>query len=191
MTITAKNVRVRVNLPRGVQCRYVYGVPNPQIGARTVEFNLPDIERGSTVSNLSEYEFDRHVPGTYRVAKVELTYDDAVSGRTESLVSEVVMEFLNDRAQVESGRNPVVQRELEVHLASRNLEKTMMGMRTQQLTAMGAMQELERTRTILMQSGRAAQAQEIGQAMDALQRGGEVEKTLIGTIYHLDQGKQK
>jgi hypothetical protein len=101
-----------------------------------------------------------------------------------------VLEFVNDRSQVEAGKNPVVQRELEVHLASRNLEKTMMGMRTQQLTAMGAMQELQKTRTILMQSGRSAEAQEVGQAIDALQRGGEVEKTLIGTIYHLDKGKQ-
>jgi hypothetical protein len=67
----------------------------------------------------------------------------------------------------------------------------MMGMRTQQLTAGGAMQELQRTKTILMQSGRTQQAQEVGEAIDALQRGGEVEKTLIGTIYHLDQGKRK
>ena len=126
----------------------------------------------------------------YRVAKVEITYDDAVSGRTEQLVSDAGIEFVTDRAQVESGKNPVVQRELEVHLASRNLEKTMMGMRTQQLTAMGAMQELQKTRTILMDSGRSAEAQDVGQAIDALQRGGEVEKTLIGTIYHLDQGKK-
>src|SRR5262249_8363226 len=54
MTITAKNVRVRLNLMRGVQCHYVYGVPGPQIRQRTVEFQLPDIERGGVVSNLSE-----------------------------------------------------------------------------------------------------------------------------------------
>jgi Ca-activated chloride channel family protein len=191
MTITAKNILVRFRLPRGIQCRYIYGVPNPQMRQREVEFQLPDIERGSTVANLSELEMDRHTPGTYRVVKVEITYDDAVSGRTESLVGDAVIEFVNDRGQVESGKNPVVQRELEVHLASRNLEKTMMGMRTQQLTAMGAMQELQKTRTILMESGRATEAQEVGQAIDALQRGGEVEKTLIGTIYHLDQGKKQ
>jgi Ca-activated chloride channel family protein len=191
MTITAKNVRVRLNFSRGVQCRYIYGVPSPQFGQRSVEFALADIERGSMVTNLSELEFDAHVPGTYRVVRADIIYDDAVSGRAETLTADAVIEFITDRAQVEAGRNPVVQRELEVHLASRNLEKTMMGMRTQQLTAMGAMQELQRTRTILMQSGRVEQAQEVAQAMDALQRGGEVEKTLIGTIYHLDQGKKK
>jgi Ca-activated chloride channel family protein len=158
---------------------------------RVVEFGLPDIERGSTVSNLTELSLDRHVPGIFRVARAEVAYDDAVSGRTEVISADAVLEFVNDRAQVEAGRNPVVQRELEVHLASRNLEKTMMGMRTQQLTAMGAMQELQKTRTILMNTGRADQAQEVTLAMEALQRGGEVEKTLIGTIYHLDQGKRK
>jgi len=191
MTITAKNVRVRLNLPRGVQCRYVYGVPNPRLGPRSVEYQVADIEHGSVVTNLSELELERHVPGIYRVARAEVMYDDAVSGRVETLSADAVVEFVTDRAQVESGRNPVVRRELEVHLASRNLEKTMMGMRTQQLTAMGAMQELQRTRTILMQSGRMEQAQEVGQAIEALQRGGEVEKTLIGTIYHLDQGKKR
>jgi Ca-activated chloride channel family protein len=191
MTVTAKNVRIRLTLPRGVQCRYVYGVPNPQISRRTVEYPLADIERGATVANLCEVEFERHVPGTYRVVKAEVLYDDAVSGRAEVVPGDGVIEFVGDRAMVEAGRNPVVQRELEVHLASRNLEKTMMGMRTQQLTAMGAMNELQKTRTILMQAGRTEQAQDLSRAMDELQRGGGVEKTLIGTIYNLDQGKQR
>lgn len=191
MTITAKNVRVRLALPHGVQFRYVYGVQAPQVSPRTVEFVLPDIERGSTVSNLTELELDRHVPGTYRVARADVTYDDAVSGRTETLSVDAVMDFVTDRSQVEAGVNPVVQRELQVHLASRNLEKTMMGMRTQQLSASGVMQELQRTQTILMQSGHSDQAQEVGQAIQTLQQGGQVEKTLIGTIYNLDQGKKK
>ncbi len=191
MTITAKNVRVRLSFPRGVSCRYVYGVPGPRISQRTAEFTLADIERGATITSLSEVEIDRHAPGCYRAVKAEVMYDDAVSGRAELLTSDGVMEFVTDRAQVESGRNPVVQRELEVHLASRNLEKTMMGMRTQQLTAMGAMSEIQKTQNILMQAGRTQQANELNQAMDAIKRGGEVEKTLIGTIYNLDLGKKQ
>jgi Ca-activated chloride channel family protein len=190
MTITAKNLRVRIHLPRGVQCRYVYGVAQPRIAARTVEFELADVERGASVSNLSELEFDRHVPGVYRVAKVDLTYDDAVSGRTETLSADAVVEFTNDPSGLEAARNPVVQSELEVHLASRNLEKTMMGMRTQQLSSMSAMQELQRTRTVLQQAGRTEQAREVTLAMEQLQQGGQVEKTLIGTIYNLDRGKK-
>ncbi|MEP6755774.1 MAG: hypothetical protein ABJA67_09755, partial [Chthonomonadales bacterium] len=191
MTITAKNVRVRLNLSRGVQGRYVYGVQGPQFTQRTVEYQLPDIERGSIISNLCELEFDVHVPGKYRVVKAEIAYDDAISGRAEILSADAVIEFVNDQAAVEQGRNRVVQTELEVHLASRNLEKTMMGMRTQQMTAMGALAELNKTRTMLMQSGRDGAAQEVTMAMESIQKGGEVEKTLIGTIYHLDQGKKK
>jgi Ca-activated chloride channel family protein len=191
MTITARNVRVRLTLPGGVRCRYVYGAASPQFGPRTVEYALSDIERGSAVASLSEWEFDRHVPGVYRFARVEVLYDDVVTGRTETLASDAVIEFTMDRALVEAHKDPVVYRELEVHLASRNLEKTMMGMRTQQLTAMGAMQELQKTRTILMAAGRTEEAQDITQAMTALQQGEGAEKTLIGTIYELDQGKTK
>ena len=191
MTITAKNVRVRLTAVRDVRCRYVYGAAAPQFGARTVEYTLADIERGSAVASLSEWEFDRHVPGVYRFARAEVQYDDAVSGRTETLTADAVIEFTSDAALVEAHKDAIVQRELEVHLASRNLEKTMMGMRTQQLTAMGAMQELQRAQTLLMQAGRADEAREVTQAMDALRQGANVDKTLIGTIHDLDQGKRK
>ena len=191
MTITARNVRVRFSFPRGVQCRYVYGVAAPSITARGAEFVLPDIERGCVVANLSELELDRHVPGTYRVVKVEVSYEDTCTGKTETLTGEGVVEFVTDPSRIQQGVNPMVQSELDVHLATRNLEKTMMGMRTQQLTAMGALSDLQRTRNILLQSGKLDQAQEVTQAIDALQSGGDAEKTLIGTIYSLDKGKRK
>jgi Ca-activated chloride channel family protein len=191
MTITARNVRARLTLPRGVRCRYVYGAPTPQFGPRTVEYQISDIERGSAVASLSEWEFDPHVPGVYRFARVELAYDDVVSGRPETQASDAVIEFTNDRSLIEVGRDPIVQRELDVHLASRNLEKTMMGMRTQQLTAMGALHEMQRARTVLVQAGRSDEAQEVTRAMNALQQGEGAEKTLIGAIYALDQGKTK
>lgn len=191
MTITARNVRVRMTFPRGVRCRYIYGTASPAFGARSVEYALADIERGNAVASLSEWEFDSHIPGVYRFARVEASFDDVVTGRSEALPADAVIEFTADRRLIDTHRDPVVQRELEVHLASRNLEKTMMGMRTQQLTAVGAIQELERTRAILASAGRSDQAQEVTQAMDALRHGGEADKTLIGTIYGLDQGKRK
>lgn len=191
MTITARNVRVRFTMPRGVRCRYVYGAATPQFGNRTVEYPLSDIERGSAVAALSEWEFDRHVPGVYRFARVEVLYDDVVTGRSETLAADATIEFTTDRSRIEAGKDPIVYRELEVHLASRNLEKTMMGMRTQQLTAVGALQELQKTRTILMAAGREDEARDITQAMSAIQQGEGAEKTLIGTIYDLDQGKTR
>src|SRR5262249_40180445 len=44
MTITAKNVCVRLYVPRGVRGRFVYGVPGPPISQTTIEFAIPDIE---------------------------------------------------------------------------------------------------------------------------------------------------
>ena len=68
----------------------------------------------------------------------------------------------------------------------------MMGLRTQQLPAMTAMADLQRTQMLLTQSGLAEEAAEVGQAIQDLRRGsGDAEKTLIGTMLGLDTGKRK
>ena len=190
MTIVAKNVRVRFQLARWVRLRQVYG-NQPAFSGRTVEVNVPDMERATIRTVLAEFEFDRHPQGAFRVAKVELVYDDVVNGRAERVSSDCVLEFTNDRARVAGGANTVVQNELDIAQASQNLQRTMMGMRTQQITAMGAMQELQKTRTILMQAGHAGQAQDLDAAMQSIQKGGaDAEKTLIGAMLNLDQGKR-
>ncbi|HPP74665.1 MAG TPA: hypothetical protein PLU88_06030, partial [Armatimonadota bacterium] len=156
---------------------------------RTAETTLPDVERGSAESALVELEFGPRPAGTYRVARVEVTYDDSVTGRAERLTEDVVLEFTPDEALVAANVNQQVQREIEVALASRNLERTVMGMRTQQISPAAAVQELERTMSILVQQGKTLQAQEIQQAIDNIKQGAGVEKTLVGTIYNLDRGK--
>lgn len=57
---------------------------------------------------------------------------------------------------------------------------------------MGAMQELQKTQMMLVQDGRVQEAQEVTLAMRALQSGdtGGAEKTLMGTVVNLDQGKK-
>jgi Ca-activated chloride channel family protein len=78
-------------------------------------------------------------------------------------------------------------------MASRDLEKTMMGMRTQQLNVDDVTAALDRTQQLLKTQGRNGAADELAQAAQALRRGaeGDAEKTLIGTIYNLDQGKRR
>ncbi len=191
MTIVAKNIRVRFLLSRWTQLRQVYGF-QPSFMPRVVEVSVPDIERGTVRTALAEMEFDRHAPGVYRVAKVEVLYDDIVNNRPERVTTDCVFEFTNDRSLLAAHANQIVRNELDIALASQNLQRTMMGMRTQQLTAMGAMQELQKTRTVLLQAGQVGQAQELDAAMQSLQRGGaDIEKTIIGTIYNLDQGKRQ
>jgi Ca-activated chloride channel homolog len=192
LTLSAKNLRLRLLLSRWVQVRQIYG-QLPTFGNRTAEVALADLERGTTLSVVVEMELGRRPAGAYRVARAELTYDDCVGGRpNQRLEEEIVTEFVADAARVASGVNPQVRQELEIAQASRNLERTMMGIRTQQLTVGAAMADLQRTQMLLTQQGRTDQAEDVAQAIQGLRSGtGDVEKTLIGAIVDLDQGKHK
>lgn len=190
MSVVARNVQVRLQLSRWVNLRQVYGL-QPSFGPRTVEVNVPDIERGTSRTVLAELEFERHPVGVFRVAKVVVTYDDLLANRPGQASADCVFEFTKDAALWAQGVNPIVHNEIEIAQASQNLQRTIMGIRTQQLTAMGALSELQRTRTILMQTGQIEKAQQLDAAMQSLQRGSsDVEKTLMGTIVDIEQGKR-
>ncbi len=190
MTIVAKNVRARFTLPKWVRLRQIYGM-QPVFGPGYVETAVPDMERGTARTVLAELEFDRHPAGVFRVVKAEAMYEDVAGAKAGSARADCVVEFTADRSRIPAGINSVVQNELEVARASQNLQRTMMGMRTQQLTAMGAMSELQQARTILMQAGKTEQVQQLDSAMQSLKTGSaDVEKTLMGAVIQLDQGKQ-
>lgn len=189
ISIVAKNVRVRFLLSRWAQVRQIYG-SQPTFGPRSVEVSIPDIERGSARTVLAELELDRHPAGVFRVARVEVAFDDVAANRLDRAETDCVFEFTADRDLVASGVNQTVANELQIAKASQSLQRTMMGMRTHQVTAMGAVQELQKTRTILMQAGSADSAQEVEAALRSLQNGADIEKTIIGTIFNLDQGKR-
>lgn len=192
LTITAKNIRLRLVLGRWVEVRQVYGM-QPALGHRTAEVQLPDLERGASLRTLVELSLGRRPAGTYRVARAEVYYDDCVTGAfNQRLDGDLVFNFVADPALVASGVNGTVQREIELARASRNLERTMMGIKTHQLSAGMAMADLQRTQMLLQQSGMAEQAAEVGQAIQGLRAGtGDAEKTLIGTVMDLDLGKRK
>jgi Ca-activated chloride channel family protein len=192
LTTVAKNIRLRLILGRWVEVRQVYG-QQPIFGPRTVEVQLPDLERGASLRTLIEMSLGRRPAATYRVARVEVTYDDCVTGAfNQRLEGDLVFNFVADGSLVASGVNGTVQREIELAKASRNLERTMMGLKTQQLTAGAALMDLQRTQMLLTQSGMQEQAAEVGQAIQGLRSGaGDVEKTLIGTMLDIDLGKRK
>ena len=119
----------------------------------------------------------------------ELLYDDALTGRQEKAAADVVFEFTTDRMKIGAGADPRVQSEIEVARAARSLDKTMMGMKTQGLDRTQAMQELNRTKTLMLDQGKLAQAQQITQAMQDIQGGGSVEKTADGNDLHAGPGQ--
>jgi Ca-activated chloride channel family protein len=189
--VTAKNVRLQLQLPRGATVRQVYGSP-PNFGPRTAEIVLGDLEKGATITKLWEMDWEPRRSGTFRVAKAVVLYEDAVQGRTETISGNAVVEFVNDPAIMPSGVDSSVAQELAVVMASRDLEKTMMGMRTQQFSTADVARAIEKTQTFLAAQGRTEAAHDLEQAAQALHRGDDanIEKTLIGTIYQLDQGKR-
>ncbi len=188
MMTVARNVRMRVNMSRWVQVRQIYN-KLPAFGHRSAEVTLSDMERGETQSAIVEIGLDPRPGGKYRVVRVDIAYDDSMTGRTETVSADVVIEFTADPKLVASGINQMVMREIEVAEASKSLERTVMGMRTQQISSSDAVKELERTRMLLLDQGKTVQAQDIQNAINDIHGGAAAEKTLMGTIMNLDRGK--
>lgn len=190
MMIVARNVRLRVHMSRWVQVRQVYG-KLPTFGHRSAEVTLADMERGETQSAVIELGLEPRPGGKYRIAKVEVCYDDSMTGRTESVTGDAVVEFTSDLGLVSSGVNPAVQREIELAEASKSLERTVMGMKTQMVSSADAVNELERTRMLLLDQGKTLQAQDIQNAINQIKGGAAAEKTLMGAIMNLDREKSR
>lgn len=187
MTAAARNIRITLKTARWVTLRSPQAGPNGEL-----DLQLADLERGASLQQVFDLDFSNHPLGWYRVAAGKLTYDDLSTGQTSSVDLDLVMEFTADAARYSGPVNPRVQSAAQVALASRAVEKTIMGLKTGMITAMGAVQELQKTQMLLVQEGRTAEAQEVTMALRALQSGdaGQAEKTLMGTMVHLDQGKR-
>lgn len=187
MTSVARNVRMEVKTARWVQAR------TPQAdGGGMISVSLEDIEKGASIQQLFDFDFPNHPLGFYRVASGKLLYDDLSTGQTETVELDFIMEFTSDSARYSGPQNPRVQSASSVQMASRAVEKTVMGMKTGMITQMAAIQELQKTQMLLVQEGRTTEAQEVTMALRAIQSGnqGQAEKTLMGTMVHLDQGKK-
>ncbi len=188
MRITARNLRLRVHLPRGVTVRQVYG-QQPIFGPRTTEVTLSDVEQGIGLSSLWELELTPRPAGTYRVARAELLYDDAITGRPEKLSADAVIDFTTDRPLIVSGVNGRVNGETIIAQAARALDKAALALRAKQIDPEQALAEMQQSQRLLQEKGKFAQARLVSEAMQHAQGGADMIKTLIDTVYNLDQGK--
>lgn len=191
MTMAARNLKLNLKMARWVTLRQVYGQDIP-FGQTEAEIELADIEKGTELALALDLEFQNHPLGHYRVAKGTLLYDDSITGKNESVNIDVVLEFTAEQAKCNVSQDPRVARSVEVSLATRVVEKTMMGLKSGQITAAMAVSELQKTQMLLAQDGRTQEAQQVSEAIRDLQSGKiqQVEKTLIGTVTSLDQGKK-
>lgn len=192
LSVAATNLMIELKLSRWVNLKAATGLAALPTG-NTLTLPLTDLERGSTLQQIFDLEFPNHPLGHYRVAQATLRYDNTASGQSESVPIDLVMEFTADAARYGAARNPRVTQAADVAAASRLVEKTIMGLKTGQLTQMAAIQDLQKTQALLVQDGRTIEAQEVTMALRALQSGdlGGAEKTLMGTVVQLDQGKRQ
>ncbi len=188
MTVVARNLSLTVKLSRWVAMR------SPQSATSgEVTVSLADMERGTTLQQVFDFDFTNHPLGWYRVAAGKLSYDDITTGKLETLDLDFVIEFTADSARYSASQNPRVAQAAQLIAASRVVEKTIMGLKTGMITSLAAVQELQKTQMLLMKEGRTAEAQEVTMALRAIQSGdtGQAEKTLMGTMLQLDQGKRQ
>lgn len=192
MTVVARNLRFEMKIARWVTMRSSHG-QLPGATERECTFPLTDLERGATIEQVFDFDFPNHPLGHYRVAAGKLIYDDCLSGRTETVDIDFVMEFSADSLAYSASQNPRVAQAAQVQAASRLVEKTIMGLKSAQLSPAAAVAELQKTQMFLVAQGRTGEAQEVTQALRAIQSGnqGTAEKTLIGTMLQLDQGKKQ
>jgi Ca-activated chloride channel homolog len=190
MKTVARNVVLQVSVPRDIDVHRVYGKEFRKSGERSFEVLLPDAESGCDLSSIWEFNVAEHRGGTYRFLRAELAYDECLSGRRTGGLIDVEIEFSNDAALIAANVNPQVMSELEVAKATRNLDRTLMSSKTQALDTKTILSDMYRTQTLLMQHGKIAAADQVHEAMRNIRKGDSLEKTLTGTIYQLELGKQ-
>lgn len=192
MTVSARNLKLEMKLARWVRLRSASGMAAPPAGTEFT-LDLADLERGALLQQVFDFDFQNHPLGHYRVAHGRLTYEDCVAGKAISQDLDFVIEFTADSAKYSVAVNPLVAQAAEISAASRVVEKTIMGLKTGVISAAAAAADLQKTQMLLLNDGRTAEAQEVTLALRALQQGdlGQAEKTLMGTVVNLDQGKKQ
>ncbi len=190
LSTAATNLQLELKTARWVELISATGLSAPPTGSEH-RIPLTELERGSVMQIVTEFDFPNHPLGWYRIAQGTLQYDDAQTGATQRVDLDFTIEFTAEAARYSAPVDPRVGQAAEISAASRAVEKTMMGLRTGQFSAAQATQELQRTQAMLVSQGRIVEAQEVTTAMRALQTGdlSGAQKTLMGTMVNLDQGK--
>ncbi|MGE0002807.1 MAG: VWA domain-containing protein [Fimbriimonadaceae bacterium] len=190
VSVSATRLKLTMRLSRWVNLKGLSGEATVPEG-REFLLDLPDLERGAIMQQVVDLEFPNHPVGHYRVAGGRLEYSDA-SGGDESVALDFVMEFTADAARYSSPADPRVEQAHEVSAASRAIERTVMGLKSNEITQAVALADLQKTQAMLSSQGRLQEAAEVTQAIRAIQGGnvGGAEKTLMGTVVNLDQGKK-
>lgn len=191
MAAAATNLTLNLDMARWVNLRGGTGITTPPTGDK-LTIPLADLEQGAVIQQLLDFEFPNHPLGHYRIASASLQYDDAGTGKVQTIPIDLVIEFTADASRYSAPVDPRVANAAELSFASRAVEKTIMGMKSGQITSQMAIAELQKTQAMMLKDGRVQDAQEVTMALRALSTGDmdTAQKTLMGTMVNLDQGKK-
>lgn len=191
VSTTGVNLKLDLKLARWVSLKGCTGYTG-SLSEREISLNLADIEKGSTIQIVLDLEYENHPLGHYRVAAGKLAFESVSSG-SQVVDVDFVQEFTADASRYGAPQDPRVAAAAQVSAASRVVEKTILGLKTQAITTAAAMADLQKTQALFLNQGRTQDAREVTLAMQAIQAGdvGGAEKTLMGTMVNLDQGKSK
>ncbi len=187
--VAAMQPMLHLRWPANVRLVRVYGQPET-VYERSLSLALDDLQAGAAQTRLLEIELRDRPPGRYRLMHVDAEYRNGDA--TVRLSADATASFSMDPARYSRPVDPVVQREIDLQLAARDLERTVMALRTGQMSAADAAAEMKRTQQFLADVGQAGTAAELTRAMGHLgDPGAQVEKTLLGAALTLESGRRQ
>jgi Ca-activated chloride channel homolog len=172
---TVRNGRLLLRLAQGVTPRAVYRVTPmianlgyKPISEREVNVHLADIQSDPGAAVLVELMLPANVPGTYRVAQAELTYDVPQDNRLDQRArADATLEF---SATASGGYDPrtmnLVEKVTAFKLQTRALDEAAAG------NLVGATQKLRSAATRLLDLGELELANTMNRAAETMASGG-------------------
>lgn len=193
MSVAMQNLQLKVSLSRFTKLRQ-QPAPGIDLNTRSFSVGLGDVESGQCMSLLLDFEHSMRPAGKFRVAVIEAQYQNPGDMSTQTLSADAVMEFTRDVSRMQQEADPRVKAEIELQTAAKMLERTMMGLKTQQITVGQAQQDIERTMAMVSSAGETERTMQLQQAVQGLRTQsatGGVEKTLMEAVYELESGRRE
>jgi len=190
MRTVASEPRIRVKLSRGVSVARVYSNEFTEVSPNQYEANLIDVECGGNVASLWEVDVTSRPPGVFRLATAALYYENCATREMERSVADAVVEFTRNPRKISMGINHRVQGDIELYNVARQLDSAAAAVRNQSADMKEVLGDLERTQRLLIDRGEIGQANQIHNAITGYREGISLQKSLMGAVMNLDQGRR-
>jgi Ca-activated chloride channel homolog len=124
LSTVAKNAVLKLTLEPGVELVELYGYAFSQNGSE-ISVRLPDLYGGQNQKLICKLRVPTTVEGSRALARVELGFEDVVTGHRQTAVARSEVVVTADSSSVERGQNRRVLARAEQVLISKNLNQAM------------------------------------------------------------------